>query len=90
MGSATPFARRAVRTAVLLAIAATVAGPRADAPRDAAAAVAGLQSWLDGTRNLSGRFRQELVSGALGGGVLESGRFWLVLIGRFLWFYVVT
>lgn len=39
--------------------------------------LAGFQRWLDGTRDLSGRFEQELLSGAMGTGIEESGR-WFV------------
>lgn len=36
--------------------------------------LAGFQRWLDGTRDLSGQFEQELLSGAMGTGIEESGR----------------
>ena len=39
--------------------------------------VAGLQAWLDGTSTLDMRFRQSLVSGALGTTATERGRLYL-------------
>ena len=39
--------------------------------------LAGFQRWLDGTRDLNGQFEQELLSGAMGTGIEESGR-WFV------------
>ncbi len=39
--------------------------------------LAGFQRWLDGTRDLSGKFEQELLSGAMGTGIEESGRWYL-------------
>jgi len=39
--------------------------------------LAGFQHWLDGTRDLSGEFEQELLSGAMGTGIEESGRWFL-------------
>jgi len=61
--------------------------PASAGPPDAAEALASLQSWLDGTRDLRGRFRQRLISGALGRGVEESGRFWLERPGKMRWDY---
>jgi len=37
----------------------------------------GFQRWLDETRDLSGQFEQELLSGAMGTGIEESGRWFL-------------
>ncbi len=51
-------------------------------------ALSGLQSWLDGTRTLSGRFEQSLVSGALGTGVKERGRIWVARPGKLRWDYL--
>ncbi len=77
--------RRARRFAALAIAAATAAA--AAPPADAAKVLAGLQAWLDGTRTLAGRFEQELVSGALGGDVVESGKIWVERPGRIRWEY---
>jgi outer membrane lipoprotein carrier protein len=58
------------------------------APADTTAVVAGLQAWLDGTSTLDLRFRQTLVSGALGTTVSESGRLYLERPGRIRWDYL--
>jgi outer membrane lipoprotein carrier protein len=39
--------------------------------------LAGVQSWIDGTRDLKGKFDQELLSGAFGTGIEESGDWFL-------------
>jgi len=65
--------------------AVLVAGDRVD---DKAAVVAGLQAWLDGTRTLELRFRQSLVSGALGTSATESGRLYLERPGKLRWDYL--
>jgi outer membrane lipoprotein carrier protein len=57
-------------------------GQEQDAP------VARFQEWLDGTRDLQGKFEQTMVSGALGTGLSESGRFWLERPGRMRWDYL--
>jgi outer membrane lipoprotein carrier protein len=49
---------------------------------------AGLQSWLDGTRDLEARFEQTLVSGALGSGAVETGRLIVDRPGRMRWDYL--
>ena len=49
--------------------------------------LAGLQSWLDGTRDLHVEFRQSLVSGALGVGDSERGTMILQRPGRMRWDY---
>jgi outer membrane lipoprotein carrier protein len=46
-----------------------------------------LQSWLDATRDLEARFEQALVSGALGSGLVESGRLYLKRPGTMRWDY---
>ncbi len=46
-----------------------------------------LQRWLDGTRDLQGRFEQQLLSGALGADVEESGRLYVQRPGRMRWNY---
>lgn len=71
-----------VLVALLLApVAAAAEGP------DAATILEGLQDWLDGSRTLSGRFEQSLVSGAFGEGVRESGLIWIDRPGRMRWDY---
>jgi outer membrane lipoprotein carrier protein len=49
--------------------------------------LAGLQRWLDGTRDLECRFEQTLVSGALGSGIREMGRLYLKRPGKMRWEY---
>jgi outer membrane lipoprotein carrier protein len=71
----------------IVAAALLVAPPAASASPDAASTLAGLQRWLDGTRDLQGRFEQALVSGALGAGPRESGRLYLSRPGRMRWEY---
>jgi outer membrane lipoprotein carrier protein len=41
-----------------------------------------VQLWLDGTRDLRGRFEQTLVSGALGSGLRETGEVYIERPGR--------
>jgi outer membrane lipoprotein carrier protein len=67
---------------LLLAPCAAVA----DGP-EAGTILEGLQRWLDGSRTLSGRFEQSLVSGAFGEGVRESGSIWIHRPGRMRWDY---
>lgn len=50
--------------------------------------LAGLQAWLDGTTTLDMRFRQSLVSGALGTTATESGRLYLERPGKLRWDYL--
>jgi outer membrane lipoprotein carrier protein len=50
--------------------------------------LAGLQSWLDGTATLEMRFRQSLISGALGTTASESGRMYLERPGKLRWDYL--
>lgn len=73
--------RAAFLGAVLIA-ATIVAGAE-----PAADPLARLQNWLDGARTLSGRFVQELESGALGGKVVERGRLWVERPGKLRWEY---
>ena len=49
--------------------------------------LSGLQDWLDGSRTLSGRFEQSLVSGAFGEGIRETGLLWIHRPGRMRWDY---
>jgi len=55
---------------------------------DKSAVVSGLQAWLDGTSTLDMRFRQSLVSGALGTTATESGRMYLERPGKLRWDYL--
>ena len=71
----------------LLALAAASGAPSAAGP-DAPEALAGLQRWLDGTRQLQCNFVQELLSGALGSGLKESGRLYIARPGRMRWDYL--
>lgn len=50
--------------------------------------VAGLQSWLDGTSTLEMRFRQSLVSSALGTTASETGRLYLERPGKLRFDYL--
>jgi outer membrane lipoprotein carrier protein len=55
---------------------------------DKAAVVSGLQRWLDGTTTLDMRFRQSLVSRALGTTGDETGRLYLERPGKVRWDYL--
>jgi outer membrane lipoprotein carrier protein len=77
-----------MRPAGLLLLAAALAAPAAPADTGTEVAVRGLQAWLDGTRDLECRFEQELVSGALGGGIREWGVLYLLKPGRMRWEYL--
>ena len=69
----------------LLAVLLLVAG----APvAEKAAVVTGLQAWLDGTSTLDLRFRQSLVSRALGTTGSETGRLYLERPGKLRWDYL--
>jgi outer membrane lipoprotein carrier protein len=46
------------------------------------------QQWLDATRDLSGQFEQELLSGAMGTGIEESGRWFLRRPGQLRFDYL--
>ncbi|MDH3627079.1 MAG: outer membrane lipoprotein carrier protein LolA [Acidobacteriota bacterium] len=61
----------------------------ADPPPAGSAAdhLAGLQRWLDERPHLHASFRQSLVSGALGTGLVESGELWLRRPGQMRWEY---
>jgi outer membrane lipoprotein carrier protein len=73
----------ALLTILCLAISPLLAsGQGSDDP------VARFQDWLDGTHDLQGKFEQTMVSGALGTGLTESGRFWLERPGRMRWDYL--
>lgn len=66
-----------------LLLAASPAG----ATKGPATTLEAVQAWLDGTRELRGRFRQSLVSGAMGAGIEESGDFFVERPGRMRWNY---
>jgi len=59
-----------------------------DSVAEKTAVLAGLQAWLDGTSTLEMRFRQSLVSGALGTTASESGRMYLGRPGKLRWDYL--
>lgn len=83
--------RLAVALLVLAAGPSVAAAPPAaagPASHDLVAAVRALQSWLDGTKTLEARFRQSLVSGALGATTSESGRMYLERPGKLRWDYL--
>ena len=72
----------------LLLAPAVALGAEAGAAEVSAETVLGqLQRWLDGTRDLQGRFEQQLLSGALGADVEESGRLYVQRPGRMRWNY---
>lgn len=73
----------AIATALLLWVMGA-----ASARADGAASLARLQAWLDGATSLSGRFVQELQSGALGGDIVEKGRLWVERPGKLRWEYL--
>lgn len=60
----------------------------ADPVVEKATVLSGLQAWLDGTSTLDMRFRQSLVSGALGTTASESGRMYLERPGKLRWDYL--
>lgn len=60
----------------------------ADPAGEKAIVIAGLQAWLDGTATLDTRFRQSLISGALGTTASESGRLYLERPGKLRWDYL--
>ena len=74
---------RALGIAAIVALAA-----RAAPVADTSQVVAGLQGWLDGTRTLEAKFRQTLLSGALGTTTSESGRIYLERPGKLRWDYL--
>lgn len=73
----------AVLTVALLCAVTTVPA----ASPDSNEALARLQAWLDGTRDLQCRFEQTLLSGAFGAGVREVGRLYLKRPGKMRWEY---
>ena len=81
---------RLLRVSVLMAAALCGAGfdLRAAPIADRSEVVAGLQAWLDGTTTLQAKFRQTLLSGALGTTTSETGRLYLERPGKLRWDYV--
>jgi outer membrane lipoprotein carrier protein len=67
---------------LVLGLLLTAATPVVPDAQDADGVLQGLQAWLDGTRSLSGRFEQELVSSALGGGEADRGRVYVQRPGQ--------
>jgi outer membrane lipoprotein carrier protein len=55
---------------------------------DVTAVLGALQTWLDQTRDLEGRFEQTLESGALGTGLEETGHIYLWRPGKMRWDYL--
>jgi outer membrane lipoprotein carrier protein len=79
---------RLLAVALTLALASMLpAAPSFGRDPDTAQVVAGLQAWLDGTKDLSGRFEQRIVSGAFGAGTTERGKLVLLRPGRMRWDY---
>jgi outer membrane lipoprotein carrier protein len=72
----------------MLGIVAALVLLAGDVVAEKTAVLAGLQSWLDGTATLEMRFRQSLISGALGTTASESGRMYLERPGRLRWDYL--
>lgn len=69
------------------ALALVLSAVAADESLDAVNVLERVQAWLDGTRDLRARFEQRLESGALGGGVAETGTMFLARPGRVRWDY---
>lgn len=87
------FPRTTVRSAVValfatFALAGGPLGARAAAVQQPSP-LDRVQAWLDGAKTLSGEFEQTLVSGALGGDVVESGRLWIRRPGSMRWDYEI-
>jgi outer membrane lipoprotein carrier protein len=72
----------------MLGVVAALVLLAGDAAAEKTTVIAGLQSWLDGTSTLEMRFRQSLVSGALGTTATESGRMYLERPGKLRWDYL--
>lgn len=81
----TKTCRGAIVALTITLLMATVAVSAA-AP-GSAEVLAGLQAWLDGTRDLECRFEQTLLSGAFGAGVREQGRLYVKRPGKMRWEY---
>jgi outer membrane lipoprotein carrier protein len=72
----------------MLGVVAALVLLAGDVVPEKAAVLAGLQSWLDGTSTLEMRFKQSLISGALGTTASESGRMYLERPGKLRWDYL--
>jgi outer membrane lipoprotein carrier protein len=72
----------------MLAVVAALVLLAGDAVAEKTAVIAGLQAWLDGTSTLEMRFRQSLVSSALGTTASEGGRMFLERPGKLRWDYL--
>ena len=72
---------------LLLALGLVAVSLPAVPAQEGAPALAGLQRWLDGTKDLQARFEQTLLSSALGAGPKEAGRVFLRRPGRMRWEY---
>lgn len=83
-----PGVPRSAALVFLALLAATAPGGAEPGELGAEELVAGLQDWLDGTRDLQGRFEQRLVSGALGSDLAESGELYIERPGRMRWDYL--
>jgi outer membrane lipoprotein carrier protein len=77
--------RAVLLASVLVAGSAALRAATGSSPRDGA--VAGLEAWLDGTRDLTCRFEQRLLSGILGTGTREYGVLYLLRPGHLRWDY---
>lgn len=73
---------------VALALWTTDRAQAVPQPLDGHSVLLQFQRWLDGTRDLQARFQQTLLSGALGTGLQESGRMYLLRPGRLRWDYL--
>lgn len=80
--------RRPHLAAVGLLLALPLCAPARSADLAAGAVLDRVESWLAETRDLEGRFEQTLLSGALGSGPTESGRFYVLRPGRVRWDYL--
>lgn len=88
MASRTRTRRVAAALIALVAVAGGSLAGAARKPLTEEELLAGIQAWLDGTRTLQGGFEQQLVSGALGSGMEESGRLYIGRPGRMRWDYI--
>lgn len=80
--------RAAARIVGLTLLITLGAARAAEPPAGTSAVVHGLQAWLDGTKTFEARFRQSLLSGALGAQTIETGRLYLERPGKLRWDYL--
>jgi outer membrane lipoprotein carrier protein len=78
---------RGIRAAAFTTVALVFCAA-SGAASDPVEVLAGLQTWLDETRDLEAEFRQSLLSGALGAGPAERGRLFVDRPGRMRWNYL--